>query len=1104
MKKLLLLAFLVIPLFANAQAYILPADTAVCFGNNTGFLRLKNASYPVKRWEMSPTGNAPWISINALTNNLGFNNLESTAWYRAILQDGTAEIAVNPVRVFVHPEAKGGSITGENLVCSGNNAGTLNVTGYQGNVVNWQTSGDGISWNNNSPAVASDKLQYTNVSDKTYYRAVIRSGTNCSTVTSESLLINVSAPTQAGFISAPETKCEGANTGNISISSYTGSIVRWEYSTSGNSPWTPVINTTDNLTYQDLTQTMYYRAVVKSGVCPEVISASTKIQIDKTSTGGITGMDASVCAGTNDGYITVTAYRGVITNWQYSENNGATWKDTAVNSNTIQYSGLNSSRLYRTAVTNGVCPVSYSSNTKITVNPLPQVVFTGSNAPQGDNISFSNTTSIASGSIAKYYWDFNDGQFSVSRNPQHVFENYGLYRVKLEATSDKGCLDSAFRNIEIYNVPKVDFAFSNICLKDQASFLNTTISTETNLSYSWDFGDGSPLSTDRDPAHRYSTPGQYLVKLTVSSPNATSFKTKTIEIYKQALPAFASQNVCIGNNLEFVNKSTIDDGYLVYSWAFGDGSTSQELNPAHKYANPGEYVVRLITTSNYSCLDTLYKKVYVHAMPKANFGATNVPFGFPAIFTDSSVFSGNLKYSWDFGDGNLATIPNPQHLYVTAGNFPVKFEVQSDSGCLHSITKNVWVYPKPHADFTFKPVCIYDSIIFENLSTISSGKLTYKWTMGNEGTSSLKNPKWKFTAPGTYQVQMIAISEFNGTDTITKSVEIYPQPVASFNANNVCDGEMMVFENTSTVTAGSLSSFLWDFGDGSNAVRQTPTRLYLNPGEYTVKLTVTSNYNCQASIAKSVTVYKNPTANFTVSNVCSGVAVMPFNTSDADINSEFVWDMGDASFYNVYAPRHNYSQAGSWPVKLKVTTGVGCQDSIIRNVIVYSLPAVNAGKDTTAELGFPIQLNGQGGTVFNWFPADGLNNAYIRNPMASPSTTTKYYLTVEDEYGCINRDSITLSIVESYKIIVSNVVTPDGNGQNDSWYIGNIENYPNAEIVIFDRWGKIVLKTTNYQNDWQGRNSKNDILPDGTYYYVITIPGTETIYKGSINILRNK
>jgi gliding motility-associated-like protein len=1103
MKKLLLLAFLVIPLFANAQAYILPADTAVCYGNNTGALRLKSATYPVKRWEMSITGQAPWVSINVLTNNLDFNNLVNTAWYRVILLNGSSEIAVNPVRVVVDPEATGGSITGATLVCSGSNSGILTVTGYQGTIVDWEY-GDGINWNSKGLGSLANELQYNNISNKTFYRAVVRSGSTCSPVTSPAFAIDVNAQTNPGTIAGAATLCEGTNTGNIQITSYTGSILRWESSSSGSSPWTPVSNTTNNLSYQDLLQTTYYRAIVKSGVCPEATSASAKIQIDKTSSGGITGMDAAVCAKTNDGYITVTAYKGTINNWQYSENGGVTWKDTAVNSNTIQYSGLNSTRLYRTAVTNGICPVSYSSNTKITVNPLPKVVFAASNKPQGETITFSNTSSIASGTIAKYYWDFNDGQFSVSRTPQHAFDNYGTYRAKLEATSDKGCLDSTFQNIEIYNVPKVDFAFSNICLKDDAAFLNTTISTETSLNYSWSFGDGSPLSSDKDPIHHYAAPGQYSVKLTVSSPNATSSATKTIEIYRQATPAFSTQNVCIGNNMEFVNKSNVNNGYLTYNWAFGDGTISQELNPAHKYANPGAYVTRLITTTNHSCLDTLYKTVYVNPKPKANFGATNVPFGFPVVFSDSSVFTGNLNYSWDFGDGNSASTPNPQHSYVSSGNFPVKLEVRSDSGCMHNIIKNVWVYPKPHADFTFKPVCIYDSVTFENLSTISSGKLTYKWAMGNEGSSALKNPKWKFETPGSYQIQLITVSEFNGTDTIVKTIEIYPQPEASFSANNVCDGEIVAFTNNSTVSKGTLSSFLWDFGDGSNAVRQTPTRLYLNPGDYTVKLTVTSNYNCQASTSKPVTVYKNPTANFTVSNVCFGVAVTPVNISDADINSDFAWDMGEAAAYNVYAPRHYYTQAGTWPVKLKVTTGVGCVDSLVRNVIVYALPSVNAGKDTTAELGFPIQLNGQGGMVFNWYPADGLNNAYIRNPMASPTSTTKYYLTVEDEYGCINRDSVTLSIIDSYKIIVSNVVTPDGNGQNDTWHIGNIENYPDAEIVIFDRWGKIVLKTTNYQNDWQGRNSKNDILPDGTYYYVITIPGTDMIYKGSINILRNK
>jgi gliding motility-associated-like protein len=214
--------------------------------------------------------------------------------------------------------------------------------------------------------------------------------------------------------------------------------------------------------------------------------------------------------------------------------------------------------------------------------------------------------------------------------------------------------------------------------------------------------------------------------------------------------------------------------------------------------------------------------------------------------------------------------------------------------------------------------------------------------------------------------------------------------------------------------------------------------------------------------------------------------------------------MGDGSSYGVFAPTHVYANPGIFGIKLKITDLNGCVDSLSRNVTIYSLPPVDAGRDTTIVMGFPIQLNGNGGETFQWYPSDGLSSVFVKNPTANPLVTTTYYLTAQDQYGCINRDSMTITVEDHHIIMASNVVTPDGNGKNDTWHIQNIETYPEAEVTIFNRWGTIVFHTKNYQNDWGGTNGKHDILPDGAYYYVIKIPGSAKIYKGSVTIMRNK
>jgi gliding motility-associated-like protein len=124
--------------------------------------------------------------------------------------------------------------------------------------------------------------------------------------------------------------------------------------------------------------------------------------------------------------------------------------------------------------------------------------------------------------------------------------------------------------------------------------------------------------------------------------------------------------------------------------------------------------------------------------------------------------------------------------------------------------------------------------------------------------------------------------------------------------------------------------------------------------------------------------------------------------------------------------------------------------------------------------------------------------------MATPTQTTQYTVEGIDEYGCVNYDSVTVFIMNDNRIVPANLVTPDGNGKNDTWIISNIENYPQAVVSLFDLHGRLIFSTDHYQNNWDGRNGNGDTLPDGTYYYIISLDNNHRIYKGAITVLRNK
>jgi len=1106
-KRIYLLIALILSAIikVHSQANIMPVDTSVCYGVSDFKLQLLNNTDNILRWETSQTGTDPWISIKNQTPLLDVKDPVQTTWYRAVVEtSGGLEIKVGATKVNVYPKAVGGNISGPQQVCASGNSFSMTLTGNIGNVDKWRYSTNAITWSDIAGSAGSTTLPYSNLANSGYFSAVIRSGTTCDTVNSKSLFVLVDDITLPGQINNATTVCETGNNGTLNLTAYKGDILRWEVSYSGGTPWNSVVNLTDTIGYQNLTSGIWYRALVKNGSCPESFSPTVNMIVNKSSSGGFASGTNATCSVTNSGEIILTGNAGSITNWQVSLDKGINWRDSIVVAPVLEYQGLTKTAYYRAVVKNGVCASSYSTNAKITIYPLPVVTFNTVFKPQATPMDFKNTSSINEGTIKQYYWDFGDGNGTTVKSPSHTYSNSGDYIAKLQAVSDKGCIDSLSSLITVYEVPKVNFEFSDVCLKSLASFANTSTVADPTVQYSWDFGDGQTALNVNTPQHLYVLAGSYKVTLKATTTNTSSSISRTITIYEQAQPGFEALSVCKGSPTTFVNHSSITKGYLTNQWNFDDGNTSTELNPVHLYADADSFIVRLITISNYNCKDTIFKRVMVNPNPLVGFSATDAAYGYANVFTNTStVKSGVMTYSWDLGNGQTSKETSFEYIYSSAGNYKVTLNVKTDSACVNSVQKNIWVYPKPYVNFTFTNVCEYNPAYFNNQSTVSSGTLSYLWDFGDGELSSKPSPAKNYSAPGNYLVKLIAISSDGTSDSIFKEISIYPKPIADFSFNNVCDGYPVLFSNTSTVKTGAIENYLWDFGDGTNAIRATASKLYLNPGVYKARFNVTTNYGCIDTVIKDVTVYSNPVANFSINNVCFKLPVNLTNQSAYNSELNNFWDMGNGYTTSEITPYYVYPSPGTYTVKLHVSAGIGCSDSLERKVTIYSLPEVYAGSDTSTIKGFGIQLNAIGATRYTWFPADGLSDPSSATPIANPESETLYSLTGEDQNGCIKQDSILISIDDQLKIIATNIITPDGNGINDTWYIQNIETYPDARIVVYDRWGNKVFETKNYTNNWNGTNAKNDILPDGTYYYIIRFPDDSKVYNGAINILRN-
>jgi gliding motility-associated-like protein len=340
-----------------------------------------------------------------------------------------------------------------------------------------------------------------------------------------------------------------------------------------------------------------------------------------------------------------------------------------------------------------------------------------------------------------------------------------------------------------------------------------------------------------------------------------------------------------------------------------------------------------------------------------------------------------------------------------------------------------------------------------------------------------------------------------------KKIKVNPLPIANFDSPTACFGKYNLLTSTSKVTSGEIVGFQWNLDDGSHSTLNQVLKKYKNSGTYNVQLEVVTDKGCRDTITKEVQVSELPVAKFNFTNACIGTenSFLAKATIENGQALNYLWNFGDGSESSLGAPNHLYNSSGSYLVTLYVFSATdNCIDSLKQTVEVFSLPQANAGNDTSVIYNTPYTLAANGGVKYYWQPSELVSDPAIANPQIVLKSPTSFVVTVTDANGCTASDSVNISVHLNEKIYPSNILTPDGNGENDVWIVKNIEAYPNCEVHIFDCRGLEVYYTVNYQNNWDGRNKSNDILPDGSYYYVIRFQTSGTVYKGVITLLRKK
>ncbi|MCG3167456.1 MAG: hypothetical protein POELPBGB_03248 [Bacteroidia bacterium] len=360
----------------------------------------------------------------------------------------------------------------------------------------------------------------------------------------------------------------------------------------------------------------------------------------------------------------------------------------------------------------------------------------------------------------------------------------------------------------------------------------------------------------------------------------------------------------------------------------------------------------------------------------------------------------------------------------------------------------------------------------------------YLWVPGGQTTATATG-----LCAGTYTV---TVTDANGC-TSQSSVTIDEPPIllasASVTAPTCTNTDNGAIDLT---VSGGVPGYTFDWDNGAT----TEDISNLLPGVYTV--TVTDNTGCQVTL--SVTVIEQIVIDANAGEdvtICIGEQVQ----LQASGGSGYLWTPASGLNYNnIDNPIATITTTTTYVVQV---TNFSCVDYDTITITVNPLPVIDAGAGAEILSGTTVQLEASGaGTngTYSWSPSDGLDNPNIYNPVASPTQTTYYYVTGTDENGCSATDSLTVEV--SPGIEFPDGITPNNDGINDTWIIDFINNFPEAEVMVYNRWGQELFYSKGYGTPWDGKYKGND-LPVGTYYYVIDLhDGATEPYTGPITIAR--
>lgn len=321
-------------------------------------------------------------------------------------------------------------------------------------------------------------------------------------------------------------------------------------------------------------------------------------------------------------------------------------------------------------------------------------------------------------------------------------------------------------------------------------------------------------------------------------------------------------------------------------------------------------------------------------------------------------------------------------------------------------------------------------------------------------------------------------------------------------AQSVCIGDSVVLGGSPTASGGTAPyTYSW-----------TPTANMNNPtsaNPHVQILTTTMFYltvidSTGARKVDSVLISISPVYNSTAgrdTSICPNIGTAHLGSSSNQAGFNYTWSPA-AGLSCTNCPQPTATPTATTTYTLIAKSAAGCGDTTQVTVTILPTPTLTVISPVSIKQGESVLLSASGASTYYWSPSTALTNPNSATPEAEPTNSTTYIVQGTGANGCVSYDTVYVEVQPDSDLVFYNTFTPNGDGINDYWYVGNIGIYPNNELTVYNRYGKQVYHAQPYYNQWDG-TALGEKLPDATYYFILST-GTGKIYRGSITIIRKQ